>query len=287
MEDSQHTHVEGLEESPDKMWKTLEDIYVQKRPNSRFMALSSLLSISKQPEEPLPVVSTRVEQAVKDVKTLCPKDYTMEQLYDDLCCMAMIRSLGPDYSSFVSSISLMDDINMSKLKSAFLTEESNRRAMEAHSGPIAAASLAASSYSSSSSTNSTPFVCGWCQKPWHNEENCFMKKNSQQQDREYAKQNRARGRGKKRYDTATKPPATPATPSTPFANVTEVTEHASVHLSETSSHLTPSTVWCSDSGATSHMTPHRVWFKEYTPYVVPIRIANGDIIYSEGMGSVC
>jgi hypothetical protein len=161
MEDSQHTHVEGLEESPDKMWKTLEDIYVQKRPNSRFMALSNLLSISKQPDEPLPVVSTRVEQAVKDVKALCPKDYTMEQLYDDLCCMAMIRSLGPDYSSFVSSISLMDDINMLKLKSAFLTEESNRRAMEAHSGPTAAASLAASSSSTSSSSNSTPFICGW------------------------------------------------------------------------------------------------------------------------------
>ena len=87
IEDSQHIHVEGMEDDPAKLWTTLESIHIQKRPNSRFMAYSTLLSITKQPDESLPSVTNRVEQALKDVKALCPKDYTLENLYDDLCCI--------------------------------------------------------------------------------------------------------------------------------------------------------------------------------------------------------
>ena len=34
------------------------------------------------------------------------------------------------------------------------------------------------------------------------------------------------------------------------------------------------------------MTPHRHWFKEYKPFVVPIRLADGKVIHSAGIGSV-
>jgi len=44
--------------------------------------------------------------------------------------------------------------------------------------------------------------------------------------------------------------------------------------------------WNADTGATSHMTPHRNWIRNYTPYRVPIKLADHRIIYSEGMGSV-
>src|ERR1700761_7298177 len=44
--------------------------------------------------------------------------------------------------------------------------------------------------------------------------------------------------------------------------------------------------WCADSGASSHMTPHRDWFVHYTPHTVPIKIADGNIIYSAGIGDV-
>ena len=50
--------------------------------------------------------------------------------------------------------------------------------------------------------------------------------------------------------------------------------------------LTAGNNWVADSGATSHMTPHRTWFHDYKPYVVPIRLANGLIIKSEGIGTV-
>jgi hypothetical protein len=37
---------------------------------------------------------------------------------------------------------------------------------------------------------------------------------------------------------------------------------------------------------TSHMTPHRHWLIGYQPYVVPIKLADNTIVYSEGVGSM-
>ena len=44
--------------------------------------------------------------------------------------------------------------------------------------------------------------------------------------------------------------------------------------------------WTTDTGASSHMTPHRHWFNTYTPYSVPVKLADGQLIYLVGIGSV-
>ncbi len=41
--------------------------------------------------------------------------------------------------------------------------------------------------------------------------------------------------------------------------------------------------WLADTGATSHMIPHRDWFRKYEQHRVPIRLANGDIVWSAGV----
>ena len=46
------------------------------------------------------------------------------------------------------------------------------------------------------------------------------------------------------------------------------------------------TDWVADTGATRHMTPHRHWFVSYSPYSVPIRLADNTVIHSTGIGSV-
>jgi hypothetical protein len=46
------------------------------------------------------------------------------------------------------------------------------------------------------------------------------------------------------------------------------------------------THWIADSGATSHMSTQCNWFKTLKPHVVPIRVANDAIVYSEGIGSI-
>src|ERR1700753_1575871 len=48
----------------------------------------------------------------------------------------------------------------------------------------------------------------------------------------------------------------------------------------------PESRWITDTGATSHMTPHRHWIRDFVPYVVPIRLANNQIVHSTGVGSV-
>src|ERR1700748_770710 len=48
----------------------------------------------------------------------------------------------------------------------------------------------------------------------------------------------------------------------------------------------PKVQWCADSGASSHMTPHRNWFEDYEPWIVPVRVANGTLLKSAGIGSV-
>ena len=34
------------------------------------------------------------------------------------------------------------------------------------------------------------------------------------------------------------------------------------------------------------MTPNRNWFKSYAPSSVPIRVANGQVVFSAGVGTV-
>jgi len=53
-------------------------------------------------------------------------------------------------------------------------------------------------------------------------------------------------------------------------------------------HSTSSNIvkWNTDTEAPSHMTPHRHWIRNYTPYRVPICLADNRVIYSEGVGII-
>ena len=44
--------------------------------------------------------------------------------------------------------------------------------------------------------------------------------------------------------------------------------------------------WNADTGATSHMTPHRHWLRNYAPKQVAIKLADNNIVYSAGVGTV-
>jgi hypothetical protein len=44
--------------------------------------------------------------------------------------------------------------------------------------------------------------------------------------------------------------------------------------------------WIADTGAMSHMAPHCFYFESYAPLCTPICLADGNTIYSAGVGSV-
>lgn len=69
-------------------------------------------------------------------------------------------------------------------------------------------------------------------------------------------------------------------------NVEEFAGDASTTLPD--SHIPQfSHLWCADTGASSHMTLHRSWFETYESYAVPVRVANGTVVKSAGISSVC
>ena len=86
------------------MWVKLESVHLQKRPGARFNAYDALFSIKKLPDESLQALMTRVDTAMEQIQNLRPDSFTLEEMDKELVCMAMIRSLPGEYSSFASSL---------------------------------------------------------------------------------------------------------------------------------------------------------------------------------------
>ena len=127
--------------------------------------------------------------------------------------------------------------------------------------------------SPSGSAMSSPLLpmlyCAFCSKPGHAEPACALYIAGQSAARAQSKKRRRRRKAKK-------------TTATTASQVKEFAGNAAISPSPSP----VSDLWNADTGASSHMTPNRHWFKTYTPYVTPVRLANGQLVYSAGIGSV-
>src|SRR6202000_1900008 len=111
-------------------------------PATRFNAYNTLLSIQKDEKESLPSLTARVEKAMQEIKGTRPDAFTISDLDGDLMCMALTRSLPPQYSSFVSSLILLPQFDFPTLKEAFQLQEENDKAAGRYASVAAAAQLA-------------------------------------------------------------------------------------------------------------------------------------------------
>ena len=134
---------------------------MQQTASTRFVADDEFFTIRKRPEESLPALSARVEQAMARIQQLRPSTFTLKTSDNDLSCMAMMHALGDEYRHFTSSLALLTDLDMDKVKVAFQTKEMNRRPR-----PEASASSALSTSNSTCRCNpSSP--CAFCEKTGH------------------------------------------------------------------------------------------------------------------------
>ena len=78
--------------------------------------------------------------------------------------MAMIRSLPPEYSSFASSLQLLDKFEKTKLQEAFVAEEILRSRSSAQDSTPSASVLAATT-----PFNSNNLVCEFCSLQGHSQ----------------------------------------------------------------------------------------------------------------------
>ena len=121
--DEQKVHFAGISDDPCAMWKKLESIHLQKRPGARFNAYEALFSIKKAPDESLTALMTRVDTVMQQIQNLRPDSFTLSEMDKELVCMVLIRALPEEYSSFASSLQLLDKFEKEKIQEAFVAEE--------------------------------------------------------------------------------------------------------------------------------------------------------------------
>ena len=264
------------------------------RPGARFNAWDDFFSIRKKQDESLTALIARIEDSISKIQQLRPKDastpYTMKDLDNELICMAMVRSLGEEYSHFASSL-LFQSLEKDRLKEAFLAEELQRmRHPESTTGSEAVLFASGSSCKCPPSTS-----CSFCECSNHCVHKC---QNLLKAKTNYLSQKTKRT--KKRGNTAnqasdgsssSQPSADVSSGSQSASQTMEFAGNASLHSLDPSSPLYPLQLdadvhWNADTGATAHMTPHRHWVHSYTPKCVPVKLAYNKVVYSAGVGSV-
>jgi hypothetical protein len=300
---SQRTHVVDRQDGPAWMWAMLKSVHLQQVPGMRFSVYNDLFSIVKGPEETLPAVASRIEEAIARVIKLRPKqvtevstspggftqttcDYTIGDLNNELTLMAMLRALPcEEYADFVLLLMWQKDLTHTNVEAAFQVEQTERNA---HCGPLLSPSsdTALRTAAQLPRVNQPGVKCGFCTGDRHTKEDCYKKERARKDAQKVVKERRI-GRNSSKKARANH--ATAASPSSPArsdgAKVTELAASASVRLAG-SPDTHADAHWIADTGATSHMSPHRSWFTRLEPLAIPIRVANDHIVYSEGVGSV-
>jgi hypothetical protein len=278
VENDQRVHFRGSEENPVEMWKLLEAAHLSKRPGARFNAYDDLFSIRKQDDESLVNLGVKIEKAMQNIQNLRTPGFSIENLDEELQCMAMIRALPDEYRHLSSSLLLVDKLDKATILQAFRSEELNRQRqaesvnmVKGSGGKSQKPWVSKDRFEGQKRTwdNKADYICFWCSKKGH-----WVHKCPDLRDLKAKKDAHSEGAKMTEVEKA--------------AAVTEFAGQASaVSDSMVNSTSRNTYQWNTDTGATSTMTPHKMWIRNYQPYRVPVRLADHSIIHSEGVGTVC
>ncbi|KAF9470543.1 hypothetical protein BDN70DRAFT_939614 [Pholiota conissans] len=122
IEDNQKIHFKAISDDPVKMWAALKAVHLQKCSGNCFNVYDDLFSIRKKDNESLQAFINRVDDSIQAIQDLHPADFNLKKLDDELTSMAMIRALPEEYSTFASSLLLLDKLDKASIQSAFFTE---------------------------------------------------------------------------------------------------------------------------------------------------------------------
>jgi hypothetical protein len=149
--------------------------HISKKPALQFNAYAELFAIFKQENESLTSLMVRIDQAMQNIYNLCPPQFTLADLDDELQSMAMIRSLSADYQSFRSSLMLLDQIDKHTLQEAFKNEEIQHLQAQNLAPTAPAQALAISnSPAALASHPKPPFNCNFCGCKGHTMQRCHQ-----------------------------------------------------------------------------------------------------------------
>jgi transposase InsO family protein len=302
---TQRVHIEE-ESTAYAMWQALIKMHVQQVPGMCFNTYNNMFLIAKAPGEDLTSVAARAKQALARVQELRPATvtdstgasiaYGIQHLDNELALMAMLCALPRDeYGDFVSSLMHTKDLSCKDVEAAFQVEQTERNASH---GPLytpagdTALRMQDTRRGNRPAPSSTPTTpgkgCAFYEALNHKEASCWAKAHAADAARARTKElQEERSKNKKagRTSRAATAATGTSTGATTKPTVTKSAARTSVRLAGTHNTHTDAH-WIADSGATSHMSTQRRWFKTFEPHVVPIRVANNAIVYSEGISSI-
>ena len=109
------------------MWQLLEAAHLSKKPGAHFNAYDDLFSIRKQDSESLVDLGVRIEKAMQAIQNLWPVGFTIEQLDEELQCMALVCALPDEFCHLAFTLLLVDKLDKAMILQAFRSEELNQQ----------------------------------------------------------------------------------------------------------------------------------------------------------------
>jgi hypothetical protein len=259
-----------------KMWTEIEAQHQQHDASLRHEAWMQLFAIRRKPSEPYIDLYRRVEAARAKIDRVTPADLTTAQRSEELGLFTIINALDIDDPLRRQLIS-QKDITLADAYSSFMrTDRGDALKTEA----IESAHAALGS-------------CFLCQSPEHFARDCPHReaiKNLVTNRNNGRGRGRGRGRGfgfgsggASRANAASSSTSTTPNDNASTAGTQEVVGIATLLLSN-ESHVTDS--WICDSGASCSMSGDHSAFQSLMADRRPIRLADGKVVYSKGLGPV-
>src|ERR1700677_4603218 len=228
---------------------------------------------------------TWVDKQIRVIKLLSPTSFALDNLYDELAVMAIIRVLPHSFDDVVRTISglILDKFDKQSVIQSLRNMDQTRSNLSGTSSAFAASSAPSKSCPKASfnshsapSTSSNPSApghpkCDFCSCLGHHEAKCFLKEHLMRQ-----------------HNLPSSSTASPAITSSQSPSDTPQSTSATSAsaLSSSSFQHDSHTSWNADTGASAHMTCNCHWMRNLKPHCVQIRLADGSVVYSEGVGSV-
>ena len=269
-----------------QLWTKICSLYQSRDAAHRHEAWLEFLACRKAPDELYSAYGARVEAAYAKIERITPSNQTAAERAAELTLFALLSGLSFD-DPIRQSLTTQRDLTLDEANKAFVRYDTAKKIHLADA----------------ESANATRSMCCWkCDSPDHLSNACphagavkdlIAKRNAA--SRSGSSSGGRNRRGKSQSSSSAAPaaastaaaPAAPAAPATPPPTASPVLEAsagvATIFLTSVSG---VADQWLCDSGASCSMSGHRQAFYELRGDRRPVRLADGMVVYSEGVGSV-
>jgi translation initiation factor 2B subunit (eIF-2B alpha/beta/delta family) len=145
--------IQDCEDDPILIWDTLRTSFIQQCTVPHFNAYHALLSVAKSDSETLDTLINRVDEQIRVIKSLSPSFFTLDNLYDELAIMAIIRALLHSFNNVVRTISVLDKFDKQSVIQSLRNMDQTRANLSSTTSAFAASSSPAKQ---SQNTSTTP-----------------------------------------------------------------------------------------------------------------------------------